>query len=91
MWDTEHYNGVLVYLFLTDRAVDIAADRGTHIKVDSLEVESFRRKIVTNLRAGKYDAGVVSGIPRTVTRHLAKHSPAPDNSLPELPDRPVVQ
>ena len=33
IWDTEHNNGVLVYLLLADRSVEIVADRGIHAKV----------------------------------------------------------
>ena len=32
MWDTEHNTGVLIYLLLADRAVEIVADRGIHAK-----------------------------------------------------------
>src|SRR5581483_11500504 len=28
VWDTEHNNGVLIYLLLADRIVEIVADRG---------------------------------------------------------------
>jgi uncharacterized membrane protein len=28
IWDTEHNNGLLIYLLLADRAVEIVADRG---------------------------------------------------------------
>jgi uncharacterized membrane protein len=37
IWDTEHNNGVLIYLLLADRDVEIVADRGIHSKVGSLE------------------------------------------------------
>src|SRR5581483_5705279 len=30
VWDTEHNNGVLIYLLLADRDVEILADRGIH-------------------------------------------------------------
>ena len=33
VWDTEHNNGLLIYLLLADRAVEIVADRGLHAKV----------------------------------------------------------
>lgn len=33
IWDTEHNNGVLIYVLLADRAVEIIADRGVHAKV----------------------------------------------------------
>src|SRR3990172_5975031 len=33
VWDTEHNNGVLIYLLLADRDVEIVADRGIHARV----------------------------------------------------------
>ncbi len=33
VWDTEHNNGVLIYLLLADRDVEIVADRGVHARV----------------------------------------------------------
>ena len=33
IWDTAHNNGVLIYLLLADRDVEIVADRGIHAKV----------------------------------------------------------
>src|SRR3954453_21223042 len=37
IWDTAHNNGVLIYLLLADRDVDILADRGVHAKIDQAE------------------------------------------------------
>jgi hypothetical protein len=36
VWDTEHDNGVLIYLLLADRDVEIVADRGIHAHVGGL-------------------------------------------------------
>jgi uncharacterized membrane protein len=37
VWDTEHNNGMLIYVLLADRAVEIVADRGIHAKVGAQE------------------------------------------------------
>src|SRR3990172_1057838 len=37
VWDTEHNNGVLIYLLLADRDVEIIADRGVHRHVGADE------------------------------------------------------
>ena len=89
MWDTEHRNGVLIYLLLADRAVEIIADRGAHITVDSREWEGICRTMEADFRAGNYEAGVATGI-HVVTQHLAKHFPRSGPSHRELPDTPVV-
>jgi hypothetical protein len=39
IWDTEHNNGVLIYLLLADKRVEIIADRGIHTKTGNAEWE----------------------------------------------------
>ena len=40
IWDTAHNNGVLIYLLLADRDVEIIADRGIHAKVGAARWET---------------------------------------------------
>ena len=89
IWDTEHNNGVLIYLLLADRDVEIVADRGIHAKVGAGEWESICRKMETGFKQANFEDGVVSGI-QAVTQHLMQHFPASAASRNELPDNPVV-
>jgi len=89
IWDTDHNNGVLIYLLLADRDVEIVADRGIHSKVGSREWEAICRDMETAFKKADYRDGVVGGI-QAVTRHLMKHFPASGVSRNELPDEPVV-
>jgi uncharacterized membrane protein len=89
MWDTEHRNGVLIYLLLADRAVEIVADRGAHIKVGSEEWEGVCRSMQTAFRDGRFETGALGGI-RAVTQYLAKHFPAHAGDRNELPDSPML-
>ncbi len=89
IWDTEHNNGVLIYLLLADRDVEIVADRGVHAKVGSQEWEQICRKMETAFGQANYEGGVVSGI-QAVTQHLKEHFPAVAEDRNELPDKPVV-
>ena len=89
IWDTEHNNGVLIYLLLADRDVEIVADRGIHAKVGSREWEQICRKMETDFKQANYAGAVVSGI-QAVTLHLVKHFPASGAGQNELPDKPVV-
>ena len=89
VWDTEHNNGVLIYLLLADRDVEIVADRGIHARVDSQEWEKICRTMETAFKQANYEAGVVSGI-QAVTQHLVVHFPAVGDDRNELPDKPVV-
>ncbi len=89
IWDTEHNNGVLIYLLLADRDVEIVADRGIHSKVGSREWENVCRTMEAAFKQANYAGGVVSGI-QAVTQHLIKHFPAVGGDRNELPDKPVV-
>ena len=89
VWDTRHNNGLLIYLLLADRQVEIVADRGIHKKVGTAEWENVCRTIETAFKQNNYEDGVVSGI-QAVTQHLAKHFPTSDAGRNELPDKPVV-
>jgi len=89
IWDTERNNGVLIYLLLADRDVEIVADRGIHEKVGAQEWEGICRKMEAAFRQADFEGGVVRGI-QEVTRHLVEHFPPSGGDRNELPDKPVV-
>lgn len=90
IWDTEYNNGVLIYLLLADRDVEIIADRGIHSKVSSKEWEDICRAMESAFRQQQFEAGVIEGI-NTVSSYLRKYfPPGPENARNELADKPVV-
>src|SRR4051794_7038744 len=89
IWDTAHNNGVLIYLLLADRDVEIVADRGIDAKVGAAGWEAICAAMEAEFRNGNFEAGVLKGI-AAVSRELAKHFPANDVGRNELPDAPVV-
>jgi len=89
IWDTEDNCGLLIYLLMADRAVEIVADRGIHAKVPTAEWTRICRKMETCFKAGDYERGVTSGI-QEVTQHLMRHFPAGTHTLNELADQPVI-
>jgi uncharacterized membrane protein len=88
IWDTEHNSGVLVYLLLADRRVEIVADRGIHGKVGTAAWEAICGGMQREFAAGQYERGAVAGV-RAIGDLLAGHFPA-SGDRNELPDRPVV-
>lgn len=90
MWDTERNNGVLIYLLLADRHVEILADRGIHRDVGQSGWEVICREMERSFRQGRFEQGVVEGI-RAVASHLVRHYPASGANENELPDKPVIQ
>jgi uncharacterized membrane protein len=89
IWDTAHNNGVLIYLLLADRDVEILADRGIDALVGAAEWEKICRAMESEFREGNFESGVLRGI-EAVSRHLAKHFPKYGAGANELPDAPVV-
>jgi uncharacterized membrane protein len=89
IWDTAHNNGVLIYLLLADRDVEIVADRGIHARVEAAVWKTICAAMESDFRQGRFEAGVVEGI-AAVSRQLAKHFPKQDAGPNELPDAPVV-
>ena len=89
VWDTQHNNGLLIYLLLADRAVEIVADRGFHEKVSSQDWDKICHQMEAAFSQSNYEGGVVSGV-QAVTQHLMTHFPANGRSGNELPDKPVL-
>jgi len=89
VWDTEHNNGVLIYLLLADRDVEIVADRGVHARVGRDGWERVCRTMEEAFRRGDFERGVVEGI-RAVSAHLQRHYPGRGLQPNELPDRPAL-
>lgn len=89
VWDTEHNNGVLVYLLLAERRVEIIADRGIEAKLSHALWSRICQQMQEAFRQGAFEAGVRDGI-REIGAQLAMHFPASDGATNELSDRPIV-
>ena len=89
VWDTEHNNGVLIYLLLADRDVEIVADRGIHVRLGAEVWEAICHDMETAFRKGDFDKGVIAGI-QAVGEYLSRHFPARHEKSNEMPDAPVL-
>jgi uncharacterized membrane protein len=90
VWDTEHNSGVLIYLLLADRHIEIVADRGIHSRVGAAAWEAICGEMQRELAAGNFERGVVAGV-RAIGDLIAAHFPRGAGGHPnELPDKPVV-
>ena len=89
IWDTAHNNGVLIYLLLADRDVEIIADRGIDAKIGATGWEAICRAMEAEFASGRFERGAIAGI-EAVSRELARHFPPDGSHLNELPDTPVV-
>jgi uncharacterized membrane protein len=89
VWDTEENTGVLIYVQLVDRDIEIVADRGVSARVPQSEWDAICRAMEEAFRARRFEEGALEGIQRA-TRLLATHFPARAVNPDELPDRPAI-
>ena len=89
VWDTEHNSGVLIYVQLVDRRIEIVADRGIAAKVEQTEWNAICRAMEKAFKEKRFAEGALQAIER-MTVLLARHFPPRGRHPNELPDKPVV-
>jgi uncharacterized membrane protein len=89
VWDTEHNSGVLVYVLLADKGVEIVADRGISGKISQETWQVICRAMEAAFRAGRFEDGAIAGI-NAIGELLAQHFPRGSAGPNELPDQPLV-
>jgi uncharacterized membrane protein len=89
VWDTAENTGVLLYVQLLDRAIEIVADRGIAARVPQSDWDAICRGMERAFKAGQYEHGALSAI-AAVTGILAREFPASGPNPNELPDKPAV-
>ena len=89
VWNTEENTGVLIYLLLADRRVEIVADRGITARVPESEWQAICRTMEGHFRDGRFEEGALAGI-RQVSELLARHFPGGADNPDELPNRPIL-
>jgi uncharacterized membrane protein len=89
VWDTQENAGVLVYVLLADRKVEVVADRGISAKVPQAQWEGICRSMGLAFAAGKFSEGAMAGV-AAIANVLATHFPSQGAGANELPDRPVL-
>ena len=89
VWDTEHNNGVLLYLLLADKSIEIVADRGVTGRAEPTVWQQICRQIEACFKNEKFEDGVLTGI-RLIGQQLAQHYSGQKEHRDELPDKPVI-
>lgn len=89
VWDTEQNAGVLIYVLLADRDVEIVADRGIHARVGTAAWETICGEMQREFAAGRFEQGAIIGV-RAVSDLLATHFPPRAENPDELPNKPVI-
>ena len=89
VWDTQHNNGVLIYVLLADRAIEIVADRGIASHIPPAEWQALCDEVSERFRQGDLTDGCCVAV-RSVGHRLARFFPAADGDGNELPNQPVL-
>ncbi len=92
VWDTEHNNGVLIYLLVADRRIEILADRGLMKHIPAAVLQEAVAHLGEALHQGKFEQGLGEAIAH-VGQLLQQHYPLPAGGpakANELPDAVVL-
>lgn len=89
VWDTAENSGILLYVQLVDRRVEILADRGIAACVPQAEWDALCRAMEADFRQGAWRVGALRAVSRAGAL-LAQHFPAGAQNPNELPDQPLM-
>ena len=90
IWDTEHNNGVLIYLLLADRAVEVVSDRALQGRVAPSDWSLICRGMEAAFSQRAFESGALAGV-HAISQHLVALFPATGRPpLNELPDPPLL-
>ena len=89
VWDTQDNSGVLLYLQLAERRVELVADRGIAARVDAAQWQAICTQFAEAMHSGPADVAVLDCLAR-INALLTAHFPAGQDNPRELPDEPVV-
>lgn len=85
VWDTEHNNGVLIYLLLAERRIEIVADRGLMRHTSEAHWQAVLQALRQPLQQGDFESGLTQAL-EAVSALLVAHFPITDSTANELPD-----
>jgi uncharacterized membrane protein len=96
VWDTEHNNGVLIYVLLAEHAIEIVADRGVARHVSPDQWQAMVSRMASAFREQRYEDGLTQALEETSALLMdyfsvdASQEGVGVNSN-ELPDTPLLQ
>ena len=91
IWDTEHNNGVLIYLLLAERDIELVADRGINQYVDAAEWEAIVQRLSSALHEDRFEDGLTQAL-EEVSAILVRHFELKtgEKNPNELPNAPFI-
>lgn len=91
VWDTEHNNGVLIYLLLAERDIELVADRGINQYVNTAEWEAIVQSLSSALHEDRFEDGLTQAL-EEVSAILMRHFELKtgEKNPNELPNAPFI-
>jgi len=89
VWDTEANNGILVYVLMAERAVEIIADRGIARRVPQPQWDQLCAQLQACFAQQRFREGALLAVEASATL-LRQHYPVAGARSNELPDQPVL-
>lgn len=89
VWDTQDNSGVLLYLQLAERRVELLADRGIAARTSQSEWQAICDRFAEDVQRGPAEAAVLTCIAQ-INALLTRHFPAGADNPRELPDEPII-
>lgn len=89
VWDTQENSGVLVYLQLAERKIEIVADRGIAQKVPPSMWQALCQAFSIDMHEKTPDKAVISCLEQ-INNLLIEFYPATESNFNELSDEPVI-
>jgi len=89
VWDTAQNNGVLIYLLLAERAIEIVADRGLSAALSEADWQAVLQPLQAALAAGEFERGLGEAVDAVAAQLRARFALGADaRDVDELPNRP---
>lgn len=91
VWDTANNNGVLIYLLLAERSIELVADRGLNDLVAPQVWHAVASRMGAAFKQGHFEDGLAQAL-EEVSAMLVQHFPLEAGAVNpnELPDSPVL-
>jgi len=88
IWDTEENCGILIYINLADRQVEIVADRGISTKINPDEWNHICKIMTAGFSQGRFHESTLEAL-SALNQLLAQQVPSTGPHENQLPDHPI--
>ena len=89
VWDTEANNGILLYVLMADRSVEVVADRAVARRIAQSSWDAVCQQMAQAYRGGDFLNGTLAAIAQ-LHELVEPHFPSGRENLDELPNRPLI-